>query len=254
VTARFDLLVTADYPSRTAEFRLLDGAGNQLAYQSTDFKTIAAGRLQGLFDLRDYLRLYVDEAGQRAALGEIGVCIAEEVLGADLFEHLWAARTQRTLRIQLPGAAERENPLAAALARVPWELARPQAAAESLAERNLLVRVVHERQDPASTPMDLAPDEPLRVLFVFAEARGSQPLGMRRERRALQPSPRTPSATSISRTSPATPAPPTPCCKAGSRPWSPCATRSVTTMPANWPSISTAHCSPIPSPRTPPSH
>jgi hypothetical protein len=186
MTARFDLLVTADYPSRTAEFRLLDGAGNQLAYQSTDFKTIPAGRLQGLFDLRDYLRLYVDEAGQRAALGEIGVCIAEEVLGADIFKHLWAARTQRTLRIQLPGAAERENPLAAALARVPWELARPQAAAESLAERNLLVRVVHERQDAASTPMDLAPDEPLRVLFVFAEARGSQPLGMRRERRALQ--------------------------------------------------------------------
>ncbi len=34
--------------------------------------------------------------------------------------------------------------------------------------------------------MDLAPDEPLRVLFVFAEACGSQPLGMRRERRALQ--------------------------------------------------------------------
>jgi len=34
--------------------------------------------------------------------------------------------------------------------------------------------------------MDLAPDEPLRVIFVFAEARGSQPLGMRRERRALQ--------------------------------------------------------------------
>ena len=186
MTARFDLLVTADYPSHTAEFRLLDGAGNQLAYQSTDFKTIAAGRLQGLFDLRDYLRLYVDEAGQRAALGEIGVCIAEEVLGADIFKHLWAARTQRTLRIQLPGAAERENPLAAALARVPWELARPQAAAESLAERNLLVRVVHERQDAASTPMDLAPDELLRVLFVFAEARGSQPLGMRRERRALQ--------------------------------------------------------------------
>ena len=167
MTARFDLVVTADYPSRTAEFRLLDGAGNQLAYRQTDFRTIPAGRQQGLFDLRDYLRLYVDEAGQRAALGEIGVCIAEQVLGKTIFGHLWAARTQRTLRIQLPGAAERESPLAAALARVPWELARPQAAAESLAERNLLVRIVHERQDPASSPMDLAPDEPLRVLFFY---------------------------------------------------------------------------------------
>jgi hypothetical protein len=37
----------------------------------------------------------------------------------------------------------------------------------------------------ASTPIELAPHEPLRVLFVFAEARGSKPLGARRERREL---------------------------------------------------------------------
>jgi len=38
---------------------------------------------------------------------------------------------------------------------------------------------------PASTPIELAADEALRVLFVFAEARGSRPLGARRERREL---------------------------------------------------------------------
>ena len=52
--------------------------------------------------------------------------------------------SQRTLRIQLPGATEEDNHLAAALARVPWEIARPAADQPTLAERNLLVRVVHD--------------------------------------------------------------------------------------------------------------
>jgi hypothetical protein len=77
------------------------------------------------------------------------------------------------------------SPLAAALARVPWEIARPAADQETLAERNLLVRVVQAMDEPPTVPMDLAPDEPLRLLCVFAEARGSLPLGMRRERRVL---------------------------------------------------------------------
>jgi hypothetical protein len=55
----FDLIITADQTNRTAEFRLLDVNGTQLAYRQTDFKTILAGRQYGLFDLRNYLRLYV---------------------------------------------------------------------------------------------------------------------------------------------------------------------------------------------------
>ena len=54
----FDLIITADHPNRTAEFRLLDAHGGQLAWRQTDFKTIPASRWQGLFDLRNYLRLY----------------------------------------------------------------------------------------------------------------------------------------------------------------------------------------------------
>ena len=180
-----DLIITADYPHRTAEFFLRDSAGVQLAYRLTDFKAISVSHWQGLFDLRNYLRLYVEEGKERAAVAEIGVCIAEEVLGKEIFAKLWASKSQRTLRIQLPGAAEEENYLAAALARVPWEIARPKADAETLGERNLLVRIVHDMQRPASTPIDLKPDEALRVLFVFAEARGSRPLGARKERREL---------------------------------------------------------------------
>jgi tetratricopeptide (TPR) repeat protein len=178
----FDLIITADHSNRTAEFRLLDANGGQLAYRQTDFKTITASRRQGLFDLRNYLRLYAEEGRQTAAAAEIGVCIAEDVLGGDIFEKLWKSESQRTLRIQLPGASQEENYLAAALARVPWEIARPGPDRQTLGERNLLVRVVHDTQAPPSQPMELAPEEPLRVLFVFAEARGSLPLGARQER------------------------------------------------------------------------
>jgi len=185
MSARFDLVITADQASRTAEFRLLDEHGTQLAYRETDFSTIPVGVQHGLFDLRNYLRHYVEDGKQVAAVAGIGVCIAEDVLGQEVFEPLWKPETQRTLRIQLPGAEQEENHLAAALARVPWEIARPSLDQKTLGERNLLVRIVHDMQAPASEPVQLAPDEPLRVLFVFAEARGSRPLGAREERREL---------------------------------------------------------------------
>ena len=181
----FDLIITADTPSHTAEFRLLDAHSSQLAYRHTDFRTISVSHRQGLFDLRNYLRLYVEEGKEKAAVAEIGVCIAEDVLGQDIFKKLWESESQRTLRIQLPGASEEENHLVAALARVPWEIAKPRVEAATLGERNLLVRVVHDMQAPTSRPVELAPDESLRVLFVFAEACGSRPLGARKERREL---------------------------------------------------------------------
>ena len=71
------------------------------------------------------------------------------------------------------------------MARVPWEIARPAVDKPTLADRHLLVRVVHDMAAPATQPVALRPDEPLRVLFVFAEARGSRPLAARRERREL---------------------------------------------------------------------
>lgn len=185
MSARFDLIIGADTANHTAEFRLCDAGGVQLAFRQTDFSALTAGRLQGLFDLRNYLRLYVEEGKEAAAIAEIGVCIAEEVLGTEIFAALWRSESQRTLCIQLPGATEAGNLLAAALARVPWEIARPAPGQETLGERALLVRVVHDAEAPASQPLELEPDEALRVLFVFAEARGSRPLGARQERRAL---------------------------------------------------------------------
>jgi len=51
----FDLIITADAPNLTAEFRLLDAHGSQLTYRHTDFKAISVSHQQGLFDLRNYL-------------------------------------------------------------------------------------------------------------------------------------------------------------------------------------------------------
>jgi tetratricopeptide (TPR) repeat protein len=183
--AHFDLKITANYGTRIAEFFLRDSAGAQIGYQQTDFSAISVSQQRGLFDLRNYLRLFVDPGKERAAMAEIGVCIAEQVLGEEIFTALYHATSQRTLRIALPGASDTENLLAAALARVPWEIARPNVHSGTLGERNLLVRVVHDMQAPASTPIELKADEPLRVLFVFAESRGSRPLGARKERREL---------------------------------------------------------------------
>ncbi len=183
--AHFDLIITVNTPNHAAEFRLLDAHGSQIAYRYTDFKTIPVSRQHGLFDLRNYLRHYVEDGKEAAAVAAIGVCIAEDVLGKDIFKILWESKSQRTLRVQLPGAAEIENHLAAALARVPWEIAKPNPDADTMGERNLLVRIVHDMQASESKSVELAPDEALRVLFVFAQARGSRPLGTRQERREL---------------------------------------------------------------------
>ena len=183
---RFDLIITADTAKLTADFRLLDAHGTQLAYHQTEFKRLPVSELHALFDLRNYLRNYIVDGQEPAAVAALGVRIAEDVLGAEIFTKLYASKSQRTLRIQLPAAKDDANPLAAALARVPWEIARPSAGEETLAERNVLVRVVHDMDASASESIPLGPDEPLRVLFVFAEAQGSNPLGARRERRKLR--------------------------------------------------------------------
>jgi hypothetical protein len=86
---RFDLVVTTAAPGDRAEFRLLDGAGNQLAYHAADLGALPAGLRQGLFDPRGYLLHYVEESKQREALAEVGVCIAERVLGEAVFRPLW---------------------------------------------------------------------------------------------------------------------------------------------------------------------
>jgi tetratricopeptide (TPR) repeat protein len=181
----FDLVINADSDKLTADLHLFDPHGSPLAFHQADFKSIAASDRQGLFDLRNYLSNYVEPGKQADSFARIGICIAEQVLGQEIFLKLWQSGSQRSLRIQLPGATEQQNQFSAALARVPWEIARPSADQPTLGDRNLLVRVVHDMKAPDTEPLRLGSDESLRVLFVFAQARGAPPLAARLERRVL---------------------------------------------------------------------
>ena len=69
----FDLVITTDNARRIAEFLLRDSAGVQLAYRSIDLVAVPVGRQQALFDLRNYLRLYVEEGNEDAVVTEAGV-------------------------------------------------------------------------------------------------------------------------------------------------------------------------------------
>src|SRR5204863_3436345 len=113
-------------------------------------------------------------------VADVGVSLAHEVLGPEIFGPLAASDASRTLRVRLPDMES--NHLVAALGRVPWEIARETADEPTLAARNLVVRAV-VGDDPQRKPLALGKDEALRVLFIFAEARGSAPLAAREERK-----------------------------------------------------------------------
>ncbi len=183
----FDLVVSASDDALTAGLRLMDSAG-QIGYNEVDIRSFATSTRQGLFDLREFVRRYAARPGEtgRTAEGwvaELGVSLAEELLGVEIFGALSKSTSPRTLRVCLPVA--QTNPLAAALARVPWEIARRRDDGKTLADNNLIVRAV-VGSDPERTPLVLGEDEALRVLFIFAEAPGSRPLAARQEREQLK--------------------------------------------------------------------
>lgn len=182
----FDLIVAADSENSRIDLRLMSTGGVQIAARTVDFRPLPLSKKQALFDLRSYLRLYVEKGQEEESVARTGVFLAEDILGREIFLKLWSPQSQRSLRVQLPRAKEEGNPLGAALTRIPWEIARPSPKHQTLGERNLLIRVVHEMDEPPTRPIDLGKDGSLRVLFVFAEARRSQPLSVRRERREIE--------------------------------------------------------------------
>jgi tetratricopeptide (TPR) repeat protein len=103
----------------------------------------------------------------------------------NLLRHLGQGFGHRTVRVRLSAAAQQTDDLAAAFARVPWEIARAGPDERTLAERNVLIRALAGEDDPQPEPLQLRPSELLRVLLVFAEAPGARPLAARLERRLL---------------------------------------------------------------------
>ena len=186
----FKLIIEAGNTPAQAQLRLFDAHGNHLDSNHVDFDLFTISERHALYDLRGYLVVYHDENKEAAAIGKTGLFIAEKVMGESIFRHLYASQAARTLHIVVPGSAgnKKADAFHGALGRIPWEIARPSAVAQPLSERALQVVMTHEMAQPASKALVLptGTGEMLRVLFIFAQAQGSTPLGMRQERRALQ--------------------------------------------------------------------
>jgi len=183
---------------RALALRLSDEHGRHLGASQVRLDDHPASVWEGLFDARGYVRRFAgklklegkaEPATPGDLLARLGVFLGQAVLGAAITGALAAGIAQRTLLVRLPDPAS--DPLAAALARVPWELAWPSknGAPEGgpLFRRNVVARAV-----PAGTPpsagqvaVPLGPDEALRVLLVHAHAPGSRPLAARLERELL---------------------------------------------------------------------
>ncbi len=186
LSSQFNLFITATPTKDVIDFHLQNEHGGQVAYHQADLRQMGASLKRSMFDLRDYLDQYVPASEQSLAIADIGVAIAQHLLGSQILEKLQQGHHQRTLCVHLPPVAEEQDSLAAAMARVAWEVARPDTQSLSLGERNLLVRVTHKTTAHVPfLPVVLETDEALRVLFIFAESRGSHPLGARMERREL---------------------------------------------------------------------
>ncbi|MBL7181215.1 MAG: hypothetical protein ISS65_13565 [Desulfobacterales bacterium] len=195
---QFELHLDTDPSNKTARLELKDEHGRQLANRQIRLKDQDAASWEGLFDTRRHVQRYqgshlYDQAKPATAediISHLGVFIGKRVLGTEMMTHLTASTSRRTLLVRLPKADE--DPLAAAFARMPWEIARTEINTPTLMDKNLIVRAITDDipdMDAAATKQAAriaAGEEDLRVLLVFAEAPGSRPLAMRREREGLR--------------------------------------------------------------------
>jgi tetratricopeptide (TPR) repeat protein len=185
----FTLIIEAGRNPAQATLRLLDAQSNFLAANEVDFDQFSISQRQALYDLRHFVSFYHDANKEAEVIAKTGLFIAENVMGEAIFRHLYLSQSARTLHIVVPGSVgnKKADAFHGALGRIAWEIARPSVTGQPLSERALHVIMTHEMVQPASKPLPLptGPDDMLRVLFIFAEAQGSTPLGMRQERRAL---------------------------------------------------------------------
>ncbi|HEX5714918.1 MAG TPA: CHAT domain-containing protein, partial [Thermoanaerobaculia bacterium] len=187
-TSRFVLDVGTDPDSDIVRLRLTDDQDNHLGANQVRLGEHSTALWQGLFDTRSFVDTYANSvrftdqpATAEDLFEQIGVFLAQKILGPDIFKALYSGSYQRSLLVRISP----EDRVAAAFARVPWEIARPALAQEALFDRNLVVRMETPGVSSAYAPPLPGPDEHLRVLLVYAEAPGSRPLAMRLEREQL---------------------------------------------------------------------
>ena len=190
---QYELYVETRPEQPIVTFRLLNEAGDYKGSHEIAVTPERAAAWEGIFDTRRHVERYEEQLLREGAskpeiadqiLTRLGVFLGQEVLGADIMRELTASRQRRTLLVKLPPTGA--DPLAAAFARVPYEIARLAPDKPSLMECAIITRMVTAdtaEGDPAMRAA--ASDDTLRVLLVFAEAPGSRPLAMRQERQEL---------------------------------------------------------------------
>ncbi|MDQ2696867.1 MAG: CHAT domain-containing protein, partial [Pseudomonadota bacterium] len=170
-------------PARQIAFlRLLDERENQLADHEARLTDGQPALWEGLFDTRGYIDRYAGDDAAKAdrLLIELGGFLGRSVLGANILAVLGKGIARRTLLVRLPPPGK--DPLAAAFARVPWEIAR----GEDAPLRNVVVRVITAGMDADSPAETIPVKDRLRVLLVFSLPPGASPLALRLERERLR--------------------------------------------------------------------
>jgi hypothetical protein len=180
----FTLDVDTDPAARRAVLRLRDGAGVHLAAGEVDVGKSSSPLWPVLFDAGRHVRRMQRAEPAKDHIAELGRFLGEHVLGPSIAAELARGIHQRTVLIRL--ADPSADSLAAAFARVPWEIARAPGDGLTLLDRNVVVRAVPAGVEPGvETSIAIEPGKPVRVLLVFAEAPGSRPLAARLERERL---------------------------------------------------------------------
>jgi len=192
--ANYALTVDTDANQKVARFKLSNTTtGQHLASHEVVLHDHSIALWEGVFDTRRYIERYAgamifdgqtEPATAEMLLQRLGEFLGERVLGAAIMQEL-TRPGRHVLVARLP--TTEEDVLAAAFARVPWEIAQLPGGPRL---RNIVVRAVTTDTDPGPAPVteaeqQVAAGEALRVLAVFAEAPGSRPLAMRLEREQL---------------------------------------------------------------------
>ncbi|MEK7991330.1 MAG: CHAT domain-containing protein, partial [Thiotrichaceae bacterium] len=190
----FLLDIETNYEQHHAVLRLFDNNNVLLAINEVRLSDTDGFYWQGLFDTRHHVENYANNRrmdwqseplSAEQLLTEIGEFLGQKVLGSVILQYLYEGIHQRTVLVRLPDT--QSDVLAAAFARIPWDVACPSQQDEPLYQKGVVVRAI-TKDDSLQTKqvaLSLANREPLRVLLVFAQADNSPLLNFRLEREHL---------------------------------------------------------------------
>jgi tetratricopeptide (TPR) repeat protein len=180
----FLLDIATEPGARRAVLRLSRHEGPFVAAHEVDLARHPASSWHGLFDLRRHVQTHRRVMPAKEQIAALGRFLGEKVLGPAIAGALAEGIAHRTLMVRL--SSDPDDTLAAAFARVPWEIAIAPRDARTLWGRNVVVRVTLEGAEPKNEAT-IAPSamDPLRVLLVFADAPEQRPLAARLERERL---------------------------------------------------------------------